>query len=139
MPSFKEGNITYDMQTRLMSLNNKELLKALYESGCKWIEVGIESLNQKSMSIHKQGTNLNKLRDVLKNLRDHNLPVCSFIINGLPEQTVDEMRHSIDHVCKLLDENLLHASYFFGLVPYPGSLIYDNPKKYGMEIKHHNE
>jgi anaerobic magnesium-protoporphyrin IX monomethyl ester cyclase len=134
----KEGNITYDIQTRLMSLTNKNLLSALRDSGCKWVEVGIESVVQKSMLIHKQNTNLEKLKDILKLLRDHDLPVCSFIINGLPEQTIDEMRRSIDNVCNLLDENLLHASYFFGLVPYPGSSMYQNPEKYGMKIKHHD-
>lgn len=134
----KEGNITYDIQTRLMSLNNNEMLKSLNASGCKWVEVGIETLSQKSMFIHKQGTNLTKIKDILKRLRDHNLPVCSFIVNGLPEQTTDEMKYSIDAVTELLDENLLHATYFFGLVPYPGSLMYSNPEKYGLKIKTHD-
>lgn len=132
------GNITYDIQTRLMSLNNKEMLKALHDSGCKWVEVGIETLTQKSMIIHKQSTNLTKIEDILKRLRDHNLPVCSFIVNGLPEQTTDEMRQSIDAVAELLDKNLLHATYFFGLVPYPGSLMYKKPDEYGMKIKTHD-
>jgi radical SAM superfamily enzyme YgiQ (UPF0313 family) len=132
------GNITYDMQTRLMSLTNDAVMKALRESGCQWVEVGIETISQKSMHVHKQGTNLTSLEDTLKRLRDHNLPTCSFIVNGLPEQTPDQMRHSIDHVCELVAKNLLHATYFFGLVPYPGSLMYKNPEKYGLQIKTHD-
>lgn len=130
-----EGNITYDIQTRLMSLNNVKVLTNLTESGCKWVEVGIETLSQKSQLLHKQGTSLIKIKEILKRLRDFNLPVCSFIVNGLPDQTIDEMRKSIDQVTELLDEKLLHATYFFGLVPYPGSQMYNNPEQYGMLIK----
>lgn len=134
----RQGNITYDMQTRLMSLNSDRVMKALQESGCKWVEVGVETISQKSMKVHKQGTNLSYLENILKRLRDCNLPVCSFIVNGLPEQTVDEMRRSIDHVCELIDKQLLHATYFFGLVPYPGSAMYANPGRYGLKIKTHD-
>lgn len=132
------GNITYDMQTRLTNLHNKEVLMALQESGCKWVEVGIETLVQQSLNFHKQGTNISQLRETLRKLRDLGLPVCSFIINGLPDQTPDDMRRSIDILCKLLDEKLLHASYFFGLVPYPGSLMYKNPAKFGLKINHND-
>jgi len=133
-----EGNITYDIQTRLMSLNNRNVLAALRDSNCKWVEVGIETLSQNSQMVHKQGTNLTKIKDMLRRMRDHNLPVCSFIVNGLPDQTPDEMRQSIDGVAKLLQEELLHATYFFGLVPYPGSLMYQDPTKYGLNIKTHD-
>lgn len=132
-----EGNITYDIQTRLMSLNNQKVLGALSESNCRWIEVGIETLSQKSLMVHKQGTNLTKIEEMLRRLRDNGLPVCSFIVNGLPEQTPDEMRESLDSVTRLLDKKLLHASYFFGLVPYPGSEMHRNPAKFGMTIKTH--
>jgi len=131
----KEGNITYDIQTRLMSLNNRRILPALRDSGCNWVEVGIETLSQKSLHIHKQSTNLAKTKDILRRLKDHGLPVCSFIVNGLPEQTPDEMRETIDKVSELLDEKLLHATYFFGLVPYPGSQMHKEPEKFGMNIK----
>ena len=132
------GNITYDIQTRLENLVDKPILLMLSSSGCRWVEVGIETLIQKSMPIHKQNTNLMKVKEILFRLRDHGLPVCSFIVNGLPEQTLDEMRYSIDKVCSLLEEGLLHASYFFGLVPYPGSIMYDKPECYGLKIKHHD-
>lgn len=134
----REGNITYDIQTRLMSLNNQKVLKALYDSNCKWIEVGIETLSEKSAQIHKQGTNITKIEEMLRRLRDQGLPVCSFIVNGLPDQTPDEMRMSIDSVARLVDKQLLHATYYFGLVPYPGSEMYRNPEKFGMTIKSHD-
>lgn len=130
----KEGNIPYDIQTRLMSLNNDTILKALAKSGCKWVEVGLESISQNSMNIHKQGTNLSRMEGILKKVQDYGLPACSFIMHGLPEQTLDEMRSSVDAVCDLLSRNLLHATYFNQLIPYPGSGLYTDPEKYGLTL-----
>jgi len=130
------GDITYDIQTRLMSLGDDSVLRALRDSGCRWVEVGIESLIQDSLSVHKQNSKVSVIRDTLKRLQDHELPVCSFIVNGLPEQTPYQMELSTDLVCELLDEQLLHATYFFGLVPYPGSSLFEAPATYGMTIRH---
>jgi hypothetical protein len=48
------------------------------------------------------------------------------------------MRRSIDFIGELIEDNLLQATYLFGLVPYPGSDIFNNPDKYGVKIKHKN-
>jgi len=129
-------DITFDIQTRLTSLNNGRVIRALKDAGCQWVEVGVETIVQKSMNLHKQKTNLGCLEKQLARLRDEGLPVCSFIINGLPDQSLDEMNRSIDNVCELLDKGLLHASYFFGLVPYPGSQMFADPEHYGLFLRH---
>ena len=131
-----DEGITYDIQTRLTSARNRRVLAALKKSGCAWVEVGIEAVSQKSMNLHKQGTDVGMLEDTLRRIRDAGLPACSFIINGLPGLSLDDMRRSIDSTCNLLSRDLLHASYFLGLVPYPGSKMYDNPLKYGIKLRH---
>ena len=75
---------------------------------------------------------------MLSRLRDHGLAACAFTVNGFPDQTLDDMRRGIDWVCSLIDRDLLQASYLFGLVPYPGSAMYERPEAFGMEILHHD-
>ncbi len=133
-----EGNIYYDCQTRLNCLTDLALIKALRRSGCRWIEVGLETGNQESQNLFKQGTKLEATEELLAKLRDEGLAACSFMVNGFPNQTIDDMKRSIDWVCKLIINDLLQASYLFGLVPYPGSDMYEHPERHGMKILHHD-
>lgn len=134
----QEGGILYDCQTRLNLVEDLDMLAALERSGCRWVELGIESLNQATQDVFKQRTKLDSLLKTLRRLQDAGLPVCSFLVNGFPNQTVDDMRRSIDLVGELIEQGLLQASYLFGLVPYPGSDLYHFPERYGMILHHHD-
>ncbi|MEU6556258.1 radical SAM protein [Streptomyces sp. NPDC046915] len=134
----EEGDIGYDCQTRLNCLLDDTVLKALKESGCRWVEIGLETGVQSSLDQHKHHMKLKEVEETLLRVRDAGLAACAFTVNGFPDQTPDDMRRSIDFVCSLIDRNLLQASYLFGLVPYPGSAMYDFPERFGMEILHHD-
>lgn len=133
-----DGTIRYDCQTRLNCLSDERVIKALRRSGCRWIEIGLETADQESQDLFKQRVKLNRIDETLMKLRDEGIAACSFIVNGFPNQTVDAMRYSIEWVCSLIAKDLLQASYFFGLVPYPGSQMYVKPECYGMRLHHRN-
>jgi radical SAM superfamily enzyme YgiQ (UPF0313 family) len=133
-----EGGIHYDIQTRLNCLANDQVLQALQRSGCRWIEIGLETINQESQNLYKHRMKLDNLEQTLERIRDLGMGVCSFMVNGFPNQTLDDMRRSIDWICELIERRLLQASYLFGLVPYPGSAMYHQPEKYGLELLHHD-
>ena len=133
-----EGNIFYDCQTRLNCLEDRNVIKNLARSGCRWIEIGLETGNQESQNLFKQRVKLDPVEEKLSQLRDEGISTCSFMVNGFPNQTIDEMKRSIDWVADLISKDLLQASYLFGLVPYPGSEMYSVPDKFGMKILHHN-
>ncbi len=46
------------------------------------------------------------------------------------------MKRTIEAACSLISRGLLHASYLFGLVPYPGSAMYEDPDLYGLKLHH---
>jgi radical SAM superfamily enzyme YgiQ (UPF0313 family) len=131
-----EGNIFYDCQTRLNCLSTPSIVKALAASGCRWIEVGLETMNQQSQDIFKQGVKMGTAEEILASIRDEGIAACSFMVNGFPNQTLDEMKQSIDWTCELIQKDLLQASYLQVLVPYPGGDLYEHPEKYGMRIHH---
>jgi radical SAM superfamily enzyme YgiQ (UPF0313 family) len=133
-----DGTIRFDCQTRLNCLANEHLLKKLKSSGCQWLEIGLETGAQGSHDRHKHRMKINSTEETLRRVRDAGLATCAFTINGLPEQSPDDMRRSIDWVCELIAKDLLQASYLFGLVPYPGSTMYEDPERYGMKILHHD-
>jgi anaerobic magnesium-protoporphyrin IX monomethyl ester cyclase len=131
-----EGDIHYDCQTRLNCLTDEKLLCQLQRSGCQWLEIGLETGFQQSHEQHKHHMKLSATAETLRKVRDAGLAACSFVVNGFPDQTPDDMRRSIDWVCDLIDDGLLQATYLFGLVPYPGSVIYESPERFGMTLLH---
>jgi anaerobic magnesium-protoporphyrin IX monomethyl ester cyclase len=133
-----EGNINYDCQTRLNCLTDDRVIKGLGRSGCKWIEIGLETGNQESQDLYKQRVKLDPIEEILTKLRDEGIATCAFMVNGFPNQTIDDMKRSIEWVCSLISKDLLQASYLFGLVPYPGSEMYEHPEKFGMKMHHKN-
>jgi radical SAM superfamily enzyme YgiQ (UPF0313 family) len=134
----QQGDVFYDCQTRLNLLSDSDMLDAMRRSGCRWVELGIESIDQTAQDLFKQRVRLAGIRETLSRLRDYGLPACSFMINGFPNQTVDDMRRSIDAVGSLIGDGLLQATYLFGLVPYPGSDLYGNPERFGLTLHHHD-
>lgn len=131
-----EGDIFYDCQTRLNCLTDPRMVKALAKSGCRWLEVGLETMNQKTQDRFKQRVRIGLAEDILESIRDAGIAACSFMVNGFPDQTPDEMKRSIDTTCELIQRDLLQASYLQVLVPYPGGDLYEHPEKYGMRIHH---
>lgn len=132
------GGIRYDCQTRLNLLDDDRLLSALYKSGCRWVEIGLETADQESQDIFKQRMKLDRIEEILQRVRDAGLAACAFMVNGFPNQTVDDMKYSVQWTCSLIERDLLQATYFFGLVPYPGSEMYEQPEKYNMKIRHND-
>ncbi|NPU13603.1 B12-binding domain-containing radical SAM protein [Bradyrhizobium sp. 83002] len=130
------GDVIYDIQTRPDLLTDAALLDGLRRSGCAWIEIGIEALRGADHRVLKGGRGGAEFTDTLKRVRDAGLNACSFLINGLPTQTLDDMRRSIDDVCELIGRRLLFASYIFGMVPYPGSQYHAEPHRFGIELLH---
>lgn len=132
----EDGTIQYDCQTRLNCLTHQPVIDALARSGCRWVEVGLETAVQDSQNTYKQGVKLSTAEETLKRLQDAGIGTCSFLVNGFPTETIDDMKRTIDYVSSLLSRNLLSATYLFGLVPYPGSDMYDHPEKFSMELLH---
>jgi anaerobic magnesium-protoporphyrin IX monomethyl ester cyclase len=132
----EHGGLHYDIQTRIDLLSDQSVLDSLKKSGCCWIEVGIETLDHHSHDKYKRGRGISQLFETLERIKDSGISTCSFIVNGLPNQTIDDMSQSIEGVCNLIARGLLSASYLFGLVPYPGSKFFLNPESYGIELLH---
>ncbi|MBQ1076382.1 B12-binding domain-containing radical SAM protein [Micromonospora sp. C31] len=132
----REGDIQYDCQTRLNCLTDERVLRKLKSSGCQWIEIGLETGSQDTHHTHKHHMNLNATTETLKRVRDAGLATCAFTVNGFPDQTTDDMARSIDWISGLIHEDLLQATYLFGLVPYPGSTMFQHPERFGMKILH---
>ncbi len=65
------------------------------------IELGLQSMHDKTLKLINRGHNLKCFDKCVKKLRDNNINVVVHIINGLPYETHDMMMDTIRHLNKL--------------------------------------
>ena len=109
---------------------DEEMMKALRKAGMRSISYGLEHMDNTVLkNIQKDNTVENNIKAV-KVAKKYNVGVRgSFIIN-LPGATIETMYGCLDFAKK---ENLDFAD-FYSLVAYPGTPLWENPEKFGVEI-----
>lgn len=121
--------IRYNAQLRV-NMINEEVCKLLIKSGCKKIEVGVETGSEKILRDVCKGIKEKDIVDGIKIAKDNGLRVKTNWIYGLPG-SIEEQYKSIELMLKTMPNEIsIHQ-----LIPFPGTEYYDNREKYGIEIK----
>jgi radical SAM superfamily enzyme YgiQ (UPF0313 family) len=124
------NNITWQLPvgTRTESLD-EEVLKAIYETGCRFVCYAPESGSQHSLNIIKKRVKLNKLlKSVKSSVKIGHTTKLNFII-GFPHETLIDCLKTIAFA--------MYCSFRFGIsdilfsvfTPYPGSELFEKLKK----------
>lgn len=104
--------------------------KLFRNAGIKWICLGIESVNEASqMSVNKsiQGTKIDK---AIKILKDNDINIIGNFIFGLPEDNIETMQETLEQAIEMD----LDFANFYCTMPYPGSELYKQAIKKGLEL-----
>ncbi len=75
----------------------EELSKRTYLT----IELGLQTIHEKTSKLINRGHTLKEFDDMVKKLRDRNINVVVHIINGLPYETKEMMLETVKHINKL--------------------------------------
>jgi radical SAM superfamily enzyme YgiQ (UPF0313 family) len=111
--------IVWYCNTRV-GLVDAELLKAMYNAGCRGLSYGIESGSQTILDGSKKGTTIEQAEKAIKWTKKAGIKVyCSFIF-GLPF----ENRHTIEETKQFVKRTLPTGAQFNVAVPYPGSELH---------------
>jgi len=113
-------NINYTVQIRADSVT-KELAVALGDSGCAFAAIGVESGNE--IILNKIGKRETKAQfeTAVKIMKTVGLPIIASYIIGLPDDTHETIRETIDFAFELDADQ----SKFMILAPFPGTRVYD--------------
>ncbi len=104
-----------------------EMLRLMGRAGCRWISWGIESGSEQVLrNVHK-GIGLDQVRQALGWAREAGIRNWGYFIIGLPGETVETIRQTIDFSRHLpLDLALFHIA-----APYPGSPFFFDVVEHG--------
>jgi radical SAM superfamily enzyme YgiQ (UPF0313 family) len=109
---------------------SESVIKLAKESGCLEIAVGIESVSPRVLKIINKRINLDEAERYFSLLRKEEIDIKLLLILGLPGEPKDIADRTIDFIKRTEPTNVLMSI----LYPMPGSEIYSNPKKFGIEI-----
>lgn len=126
----KNLDILWVCETR-PELLDIELLNLMYRSGCRGINIGIESIHGNELkNVGRNPIDRKKLIKTIHHAEKIGIRTTCYFILGLPGSSKSSIKEIIDFSLKL---NPSHAEYKIA-TPYPGTLLYLEAKKKGWII-----
>lgn len=108
-----------------------ELMEAAYESGCRGVLIGLESLNSQSLTnAAKRFHDADKYKEVIDNIHSHGMAVNGCFVLGFDNDTEEELLALPERVKRLG----LDMCRFAVLTPYPGTKQYEELESQGRII-----
>jgi radical SAM superfamily enzyme YgiQ (UPF0313 family) len=108
-----------------------EYLDALYSAGVRWLGLGIENPDEVlRKEAHKDGFVDVKIKDVITRIESAGIGVGANYIFGLPNDTLQSMQNTLDFAI----DNSTDMANFYSAMAYPGSPLYLDAKRNGMEL-----
>ena len=124
----KPLKLTWSCTSRVTT--DYETLKAMKEAGCRLLIVGYESGDQQILKNIKKGATVERARQFTKDCHKLGLKVHADFILGLPGETKETIRRTIDFA-KELDVETIQVSVAHA---YPGTEFYDYAKANGFIV-----
>ncbi len=124
----KPLGLTWSCTSRVTT--DRDTLKAMREAGCRLLIVGFESGDPQILKNIKKGATVERARDFTKDCHDLGLTIHGDFILGLPGETKESIRNTINFA-KALDIETIQVSIAHA---YPGTEFYDFAKANGFII-----
>jgi len=105
-----------------------ELVSLMKKSGCKFIQFGVESGNQEILDRVQKNITLEQVRIAAKIVRRAGIKLMCFFMIGLPGDTEETVRQTIEFAKELKPNFAL----FCITTPFPGTNLYEELRKTGQ-------
>jgi len=107
---------------------NPDILKMMKRSGCVEVGLGVESGNSTILKTINKKTDINEIKYVIKTCHDIDLRVKTFLIAGLPGETIDTLFDTEKFLLETKPDDFDLTVF----IPYPGNDIWNNPDNYDI-------
>jgi len=108
-----------------------QYLEKLKKAGINWLALGIENPSTiLRKEIHKDGYKEIRIIDIMNSMKDSGIHVAANYIFGLPLDTHDSMKETLDFAMS----NMTEMVNVYSAMAYPGSPLYMEAKKRGVAL-----
>jgi radical SAM superfamily enzyme YgiQ (UPF0313 family) len=122
----KPLGMTYNCAVRAEHVD-LDLLKQMKAAGGWMVSLGIESGDENLLAQHRQNADLEMLANTIRDIKKAGLRTKGLLMMGLPGETEQSIRNSMDYVFSLPIDDLNLATF----TPFPGSPIYETINELG--------
>lgn len=121
--------VAISIATRCDSISPEvyEYLEELNKKIPVWVELGLQSIHQKTLDFMNVGYSVKQFDEAVMNLRKRNIQVIAHIINGFPKETKSMMLKTVMHLNKLDIQGLKIHSLFVTKNTILGNIYQNNP------------
>lgn len=120
-------DITWSCLTRV-DIVSDDIIALMKKSGCRKVDIGIESGNQRVLDLIFKDITLSRVREAVKILRRNRIFWSGFFMIGFPTETEKEIFDTLDFLRELRPD-WANISIF---TPYPGTPLYELAREKGM-------
>lgn len=128
----KKYGIVWGCQARVDAIT-EEIAQMLGESGCRYVDLGVESFNDEILAFIKKGITSKQIYTAIGWLKQYHVPVkLNILIGSSPLETKETLRHTLREAKALKVDQVM-----FNIVsPFPGTEFYAMAKENGwLETK----
>ncbi len=122
-------SLSWTCQTRVDTVD-KEVLALMKRAGCKTIEFGVESGDNNVLKEMNKGVTIDQIRRAFAITRQLNIRTVGFFIIGMPGETEDSIRKTIDLAIEL---DCDYAAFSLPM-PHPGTRLGESVRKQGWVL-----
>ncbi|MGM9803514.1 MAG: B12-binding domain-containing radical SAM protein [Muribaculaceae bacterium] len=123
----KKYGMVWGCQARVDAIT-EPIAKMLGESGCKYVDLGVESFDDRILKFIKKGITSSQIYQAIALLKKHHVPVkLNVLIGSSPLETKETLKHTLREAKKLHVDQVM-----FNIVsPFPGTEFYTLCKQNG--------
>lgn len=111
-------------QIRLEAAQDEELLKLMYNANLRYVFIGLESINPKTLDSFKKKQNKQDMIEVIQNLHKHKISIHGMFIVGTDEDDLDTVHKTVQFSIV----NKLDTIQLLSIMPLPGTDLYHDLK-----------
>jgi Radical SAM superfamily len=137
----RRADIFWYGETRFSQGLDQGLAKRLYQSGCRRLDLGLESYNQRVLDLMKKGTKTDYIGDNIDSLLGAGIPVHLFCMAGFPGETADDVARTEKFVKDIMarSRDAYSNSYStFVIGPFELDLLSPvaaDPSRFGVHLR----
>jgi len=109
-----------------------ETMENIVKSGCKNLDVGVESGNPRVLKLIKKDETLETIRKANKKLRKYPIIIKYSFMGGFPTETKEEFLDTLKFRRILMEENPNAVGLIFLYTPFPGTEMFALAVKQGL-------
>ncbi len=128
----RKHGLKYRIETRA-NLLDEPIVAVLAKSGCIMVGMGIESGCDMVLENIDKGETTEQIRVAIKLLGKYGIKTKGFFMFGLPGENEKDANKTIEFARELKGYGMAYADFYI-LMPFPGTPIWKDPKKYGIKI-----